>query len=89
MIVLDNISQSIRNERIEKVHQYKDAVLASLSHNLKTPLNSILLYTSIHKKESKREKCKFVLNIVEKNIFLLLAMINDLLDYTNINMQYE
>ena len=64
---------------------YKDEILAAMSHNLKTPLNSILLFSQTIKNKITNKKYKDQICEIERNSLLLLQMINDLLDYSNIH----
>ena len=41
---MNNISNTVLKSRIEKINFYKNEVLAAMSHNLKTPLNGMMLF---------------------------------------------
>ena len=44
MVIMNNISDKIMQDRFNKIQTYKDKILNSISHNLKTPLNAINLF---------------------------------------------
>ena len=56
-----------------------------MSHNLKTPLNGLLLFVYHLKIHLKKSKYYNKLLEVEKNAYLLLSMINDILDYSSLS----
>jgi signal transduction histidine kinase len=75
----------LARENTEKANRAKTAFLANMSHQLRTPINSILGYTQIlirrldHQPEEKM-KLKTILSSGEQ----LLRMINDVLDLARI-----
>ena len=42
IVVMDNVSQKIQNERLKNFNFRKNELLKAINHNLKTPLNGIL-----------------------------------------------
>lgn len=44
IVLFYDVSENVRQSRKIKVAEYKEKILCSVSHNLKTPLNAILLY---------------------------------------------
>ena len=55
-------------------------LLTSLSHNLKTPLNSILSSTTLLKNRSLDNKSYELLNIIDQNGHYLFSLMNSVLD---------
>jgi len=47
IIFFNDVSDKIYHERILMINAYKEEMLSSISHNLKTPLNAIMLYVEI------------------------------------------
>ena len=45
MIAINNISESTLKHRVAHIKKYKNEIFAAMSHNLKTPLNALFLYT--------------------------------------------
>ena len=86
MVTLVNVTEQV-NYKIElkKMNDYKDKLLSTVSHELKTPVNSAMssFYSISQEKDIKRvwAKALFGLNIIK----LLLFLIHDLLDLSQIN----
>ncbi|APW65663.1 hypothetical protein LPB137_07260 [Poseidonibacter parvus] len=75
-------------EVAEESNKSKDEFLANISHELKTPLNSINIISSIMKKNSKEnldEKDVKNIEIINNCGKDLLLLVNDLLDLTEID----
>lgn len=73
----------VENRRIIETAKQKDRFLLSITHDLKTPLTSIIGFTEILLEESEGEftsRQKEMLQRVSWNATWLLKMINDLLD---------
>lgn len=72
----------------ENANKSKDEFLANISHELKTPLNSINVISEImitNKQENFNEKDLKNLNIINKSGKNLLTLINEILDYSKLN----
>ena len=67
-------------EKAEEANRIKTAFLASISHEIKTPLNAIIGFTNIIAEESKDPKHTEFCKIVDRQNELLLKLINDVLD---------
>ncbi|KAL4498413.1 hypothetical protein ABPG72_013219 [Tetrahymena utriculariae] len=85
MVIMDDISEKIINERLKETDEYKDQMLATVTHDLKTPLNGIIIMikTLIESSQHSEEEMK-VMKMVLQNANLLLSMIQDILDYSQI-----
>ncbi|EAS02764.1 ATPase, histidine kinase-, DNA gyrase B (macronuclear) [Tetrahymena thermophila SB210] len=85
MVIMDDISEKIINERLKETDEYKDQMLATVTHDLKTPLNGIIIMikTLIESSQHTEEEMK-VMKMVLQNANLLLSMIQDILDYSQI-----
>ena len=59
-------------------------MLASVTHDLKTPLNGIILFLDSIEKENSIDNIRKVFTIIRKNAFLLLYIIYDILDYSRL-----
>jgi hypothetical protein len=42
MILMKDISRKIQIENLTKINKYKDNLLATVTHDIKTPLNSMI-----------------------------------------------
>lgn len=85
LILMSDISARKMVKKLIELDAYKDELLSTVSHDLRTPVNGIvgileLLYEKIVDKELK----KYV-KIASKCSNLLLFMINDILDFSQIN----
>ena len=79
----NQISQEIKS--LKEVSLRKDKILASVSHDLRSPLSGIITFVNYAKIiEDINERNKY-LDYSRINADLLMSMINDLLDYSAIN----
>lgn len=61
MVIMNDISEKMINLRLKEGDKYKDEMLSTVTHNLKTPLNSmILLIDKLLKKEKKNKELKII-----------------------------
>ncbi len=76
---------SIQKERAEESTKLKSQFLARVSHELKTPLNSIIGLTDlIIAKSDLHQKDKERLKVIQRSGKRLIDLINNLLDYSQI-----
>lgn len=69
-----------QNDRLRELDQLKDALLANVSHDLRTPLTAILGYAELMtRRGGLSEQHARSAAIVERNARRLLRMVNDLL----------
>ena len=68
----------------ERANEAKSAFLSSMSHDLRTPLNGVLGFTSFALKEDDVQKKQEYLEKIESSGQLLLDLINDTLDLSRI-----
>ena len=72
---------------LKEANQYQSEFLANISHELKTPLNSINVISSVMSKNSEQNLTKKQienLNIINKSGKVLLEMITDILDISKL-----
>ncbi|KAL4488383.1 hypothetical protein ABPG72_019233 [Tetrahymena utriculariae] len=84
MAFLTNVPQNNLVNRLQKINQYKDELLATVSHDLKTPLNAMIQVVQTAMSQCKNEEYNNYFDIIDKNGKLLLNIINDILDYSQI-----
>jgi PAS domain S-box-containing protein len=98
VIGASKIARDISEERrmaddLEHANQIKDDFLATLSHELRTPIHSILGYTQILRQDSiDEDRRDSALQIIERNTKALGQLVSDLLDVSRIvsgKMQLE
>jgi len=83
--------QLVQEERLrealsfaERANEAKTTFLASMSHDLRTPLNGVLGFTAFALQENDPEKKQEYLEKIESSGKLLLDLINDTLDLSRI-----
>ncbi|KAL4436251.1 hypothetical protein ABPG74_015842 [Tetrahymena malaccensis] len=81
MIYFNDISFQVMNQRLQSAQKYKDLMLASISHDLRTPLNFIKLMIEKCEEEESLKMIKVILPMIKSNCELLMSLINDILDH--------
>jgi len=71
-------------ERAEEASQAKSLFLANMSHEIRTPLNAVLGYIQLVLHGDLPQKQRERLTVAEESAETLLAVINDVLDYSKI-----
>jgi PAS domain S-box-containing protein len=71
-------------EKAEEANLAKSLFLANVSHDLRTPLNSVLGFTEILLRDEADERRRRLLDLVRSSGSDLLKLINDLLDVARI-----
>ncbi|EAS04262.2 ATPase, histidine kinase-, DNA gyrase B (macronuclear) [Tetrahymena thermophila SB210] len=84
MIVLNDISMKYDNKRLYEMNNYKDKLLATVSHDLKTPLSAMISLVESCFISIKDEEIKKILQDTLKVSDLLSHLINDIQDYGQI-----
>ena len=72
----------IKNDELEAANQAKNLFLANISHEYRTPLNAIMGFTEIAKRETTDEVAKQYLAKIDNASDILLNIVNDVLDLT-------
>jgi len=77
-----------QKERAEKSEQMKIAFLANMSHDLRTPINSIIGFSELLKDNgvTKEQRLEY-LDIIMKNGDILTNLINDIIDISKIDSE--
>jgi signal transduction histidine kinase/ActR/RegA family two-component response regulator len=68
----------------EAANKAKSAFLATMSHEMRTPMNAIIGMTTIGKNSKDAERKDYALNKIEDAAVHLLSVINDVLDISKI-----
>ena len=85
MILLHNITDIMRSKRqAESANIAKSQFLATMSHEMRTPMNAVLGMTSIGKSSLDNEKMMYCFEKIEDASKHLLGVINDILDVSKI-----
>ena len=72
-------------ERAENSGRQKSAFLASMTHELRTPLNSIVGFSDLLGSVETLEERREFIRIIRNNCDMLLRLINDILEASNID----
>ena len=83
LLVLKDRTKSIEFSRMKELDAFKDRLLATIVHDMRSPLNLVLDMINregtAHLGEEQRAYFK---RIAQINVKMLLSMVNDLLDYS-------
>ena len=71
-------------EKAEEADRLKSAFLANMSHEIRTPLNAIVGFSSLLEEAEDAEEKHLYATIIEENNKLLLQLISDIVDLSNI-----
>lgn len=78
------IELCLAKEKAEESNRLKTAFIANMSHEIRTPLNAIVGFSGIIAQSTTNEKTQELAAIIQHNNSLLLKLINDILDLSNI-----
>ena len=78
--------EALRQEKIkaEKANEAKSMFLFNMSHDIRTPMNAILGYSQLMKKELSDAKLVHYQEMIEQSSQLLLSIINNVLDMARV-----
>ena len=85
LAVVIDITEQRQRERLEEANKAKDNFIANMSHEFRTPLNSILGFSQLLQNDSRLvpEQLKFI-DIISQSGQHLLTLINDVLDLSKL-----
>jgi len=84
MVIINDLTEKMLNQQLKVLNEYKDQLLATVSHDLRSPLNGMLLYMKAAQEENDITKIRENLQMGINTSNLLQAMICDILDFTQI-----
>jgi len=85
LLVVKNVDELMKLEQVSAENRCKNAILRSVSHELKTPTNSISALTQkLIATENFTGSCLEELKIIGISTSMLSSLVNDLLDYSKI-----
>ena len=78
--------EALRQEKIkaEQANEAKSIFLFNMSHDIRTPMNAIVGYSQLMKKELTNPKLVHYQEMIEQSSKLLLSIINNVLDMTRV-----
>ena len=84
VLVLHDLREILTSESQRQARKAKEDFLASMSHELRTPLTNIIGSSEALSSGPLNSEQKILLHSVERSSHGLLALINDILDYSKI-----
>jgi signal transduction histidine kinase len=85
LLVINDKSALKRINILKETANYKDNLLATVSHDLRTPLNGIIGMISVAMQKIHDATVRKILSLSVRSSHLLLYMINDILDLSQIS----
>ena len=87
--VINEMSVQLREkeEREKRQQQSKDELITNVSHDLRSPLTSIIGYVELLKETGPEDRQRFAeyIEVVERRLTGLNGLINELFEYTKLN----
>ena len=84
LLILTDISPLKLVQKLKEIDNYKDLLLATVSHDLRTPLNCMMGMLDLIFERIFDKKTRKYIKMALRSANLLLFMINDILDYSQI-----
>ncbi|CBG89761.1 two-component sensor histidine kinase BarA [Citrobacter rodentium] len=81
---IQNVELDLAKKRAQEAARIKSEFLANMSHELRTPLNGVIGFTRLTLKTELNTTQRDHLNTIERSANNLLAIINDVLDFSKL-----
>ncbi|EEK0106021.1 two-component sensor histidine kinase BarA [Salmonella enterica subsp. enterica serovar Heidelberg] len=81
---IQNVEPDLAKKRAQEAARIKSEFLANMSHELRTPLNGVIGFTRLTLKTELNPTQRDHLNTIERSANNLLAIINDVLDFSKL-----
>ena len=85
LLIINDVTDLNKIKQLQSLDEYKNQLLATVSHDLRTPLNGIIGIIGMVLPNIQLKKDRKNLNIALNSGNLLTHMINDILDFSQIN----
>ncbi len=84
LVLISNITQGVDAEYGRFLEKISDIMIASTSHDMRTPLNTIISMHSLIEENQCNETVKRYVSIAKISSQILLFLVDDTLDYYSI-----
>eukprot|EP00347_Sterkiella_histriomuscorum_P013084 403366084 len=84
LVILKDISELVKNEYNRSIQKLTEIMVASTSHDMRTPLNTIINMHQLIEMKTMEPQLKQYLSIAKNSTDLLKYLVNDTLDYFQI-----
>lgn len=84
MVILKDITELVQREYNRSIAKLTEIMVASTSHDMRTPLNTIINMHQLIELKSTDENVKSFLKIAKNSTNLLMFLVNDTLDFFQI-----
>lgn len=81
---IQNVELDLAKKRAQEAARIKSEFLANMSHELRTPLNGVIGFTRLTLKTELNPTQRDHMNTIERSANNLLAIINDVLDFSKL-----
>jgi signal transduction histidine kinase/CheY-like chemotaxis protein len=81
------LAQSRALAKAEDANRAKSLFLATISHEIRTPMNGVLGMTEVLLTETRDDRTREQLGVIQRSGELMVSLINDLLDFTKLEAQ--
>ena len=86
IMMIDDITQQVKIlEKLEKSDKYKTEFLSNMSHEIRSPINSIIGFSEMLKDvKNNEDKLNKYIEIIQNSSESLIKIVNDILDFSKI-----
>jgi PAS domain S-box-containing protein len=84
IMIINCVNRGVMMQELRRESQAKSAFLATMSHEMRTPLNAVIGMTEIGRKSADMEVKNYALDKIEDSSAHLLGLISDILDMSKI-----
>jgi signal transduction histidine kinase len=85
----DQAAVAFEKTRLDQAAEFRERLIGIVSHDLRNPLNAILLAATVLEEEDLSERAEYTVRRMRSSAELAARMIRDLLDYTQAHLGGE
>ena len=86
LLCFNDISDQFEIDRLKALDAYKDSIMANVTHDLRTPLQSMLACVDVFEEKNLTEQESMMLDIARSDVLMMGSLIQDILDENQIKM---